>query len=84
MRNQLVRVTFLKKNGEERLMLATLEPATITRLNLEPKGTGVTDEEDPDSVPEIIRVVDVENSAWRSIIVDSIMYIEDEVFSQFA
>lgn len=65
LRQQNVEVTFVKKDGSERIMKCTLLESKIPAEKL-PKGT--TKEKNSDSVA----VFDVEKQAWRSFRWDSV------------
>lgn len=69
LRNRIVSVSFIKKDGTNRDMNCTLSDAIIPPDHT-PKGTGkvTVDEEDP----ELIRVFDVDAQGWRTIIFDSV------------
>lgn len=62
----IVEVTFTKANGEERVMLATLNEALIP-LDLMPSGNG------RERSDEAQAVYDVEADGWRSFRWDSII-----------
>lgn len=56
-----VKVEFIKKDGTLRIMICTKNPLIIPESNM-PIGTKTVKEN-----PDIIRVFDLEKSAWRSI-----------------
>lgn len=62
----IVEVTFTKANGEERVMLATLNDGLIP-VDLQPKGT------DRKTSDQVQAVYDVEADGWRSFRWDSII-----------
>ena len=63
-------VVFTKKDGTEREMFATVDPANIPDEHL-PKGTSKK------AKPEgMIVVFDLIKQAWRSFYADSVIYIE--------
>ena len=62
LKNGMANVVFVKLNGEERHMLATLRPDLLP----ETKGTGRAPN------PDLITVLDVEKNEWRAFRVDSI------------
>ena len=65
-----VRVVFTKKNGDERIMICTLNPFQIPWEH-QPKG------ESERAAPENqIRVFDLEAQGWRSFLVESVTSIE--------
>ena len=68
LRNEIIDVTFLKKNGSERKMQCTLLSEKIP-TDMVPKGTNKTQS------TETIAVFDVENQGWRSFRWDSIKQI---------
>jgi hypothetical protein len=68
LRNEIIDVTFLKKNGSERKMQCTLLSEEIP-TDMVPKGTKKTQS------TETIAVFDVENQGWRSFRWDSIKQI---------
>lgn len=74
LRRHAVKVTFTKKDGTIREMLCTLAEALIPTEHT-PKGTGprviVEDE-----APENVRVYDIENSGWRTIIFANVTKVE--------
>ena len=67
LREGVCRVTFTKKNGEERVMDCTLNMSSVPEDKM-PKGTGSNNGD----VSEIIKVYDIENEGWRSFRVDSV------------
>lgn len=67
LRNGIVKVTFTKKNGDERVMYATTNMNTIPD-ECKPKGTD--DRNYPD---DVYRVVDTEITEWRSFRKDSVI-----------
>ena len=68
LRNEIIDVTFLKKDGSERKMQCTLLSEEIP-TDMVPKGTKKTQS------TETIAVFDVENQGWRSFRWDSIKQI---------
>jgi len=65
LRNEIINVTFLKKDGSERKMQCTLLSEEIP-TDMAPKGSNKTQS------TETIAVFDVENQGWRSFRWDSI------------
>jgi len=63
----IVKVTFIKANGEERQMNATLDPQYLPEQKEESKKS-TTRKVSTTSIP----VWDMEKSAWRSFRVDSV------------
>lgn len=68
LRNGVCEVKFIKKNGEERIMSATLKEDLITE-ELKPK----EDYNGVDQTINAIRVVDTEKNEWRSFLVDNVL-----------
>ena len=68
LRNEIIDVTFLKKDGSERKMQCTLLSEEIP-TDMVPKGSNKTQSN------ETIAVFDVENQGWRSFRWDSIKQI---------
>lgn len=66
LKNKILLVTFLKKNGETRKMLCTL------RDDLIPQVAG-----DSKPKPGLITVYDLENEGWRCFYEDSIIDVEE-------
>jgi hypothetical protein len=68
LRNGVCQVKFIKKNGEERIMSATLKEDLIPD-EIKPKDNydGV------DATINAIRVVDVDKGEWRSFLVDNVL-----------
>lgn len=68
LQKQNCKVTFIKKNGERRVMLASLNPDLVKDRIL---GTGR-------KVPEhIIPVIDLEKDEWRSFDINSVVEIRE-------
>ena len=63
----IAEIKFVKVNGEERTMLATLNQDLIP-MDLRPTG-----ENERDHSPEVQRVYDVEADGWRSFRWDSLI-----------
>lgn len=63
-------ITFVKKDGTERTMKCTLDPAIIVPYDRK------TNEREKAPNDAIISVWDVEASGWRSIIVSNILTLE--------
>jgi|LWDU01.1.fsa_nt_gi hypothetical protein len=70
LQNKLLKVTFTKKNGDERLMVCTLS-------NLLTKHTNQIMKEAIPKNEEVLPVWDVENNAWRSFRLDSVIKVEN-------
>lgn len=73
LKEDIVTVTFTKKNGDTRVMLCTLIPSYL------PGGEGVSSTSVPSDT--IVTIWDMEQSAWRSFKFDSIKSIETEYFN---
>lgn len=58
-------VVFTKKDGSERTMRCTLNPATIP-LEMHPKGKN-------EQNPNVVAVWDLENDGWRSFIKENLV-----------
>jgi len=71
LREEVVNITFTKKDGSERVMKATLHERMVANTN----GTGRKEN------AEVISVTDVEIDEWRSIRLDSIKEIHFELGS---
>lgn len=72
LRNEVCEVVFTKKNGEERVLKATLVDAKIP-AEYAPKGTG------PAYTDAVIRAFDVEKEAWRSFTVANVISFNGNV-----
>lgn len=72
LREGVVRVTFMKKDGSERKMLCTLSESEIPSEKM-PKGTGKAKSD------EALAVFDVENQEWRSFRFDSILELKGKI-----
>ena len=68
--NQVVRVTFIKKNGEERVMKGTRSLGVIPP-EFHPKGEGERKQSE-----EVYPVFDLSIQGWRSFRLDSIISVE--------
>ena len=72
LREGVCQVTFTKKNGEERVMLGTLNFGYIPE-DKHPKSDGNADDNPGKPVnTDIIKVFDTEKGEWRSFRVDSV------------
>ena len=69
LRSEIVELTFIKKDGSERLMTCTRAEQKIPAENV-PKGT------DRAKSDEAVAVFDLENNGWRSFRWDSLTNIE--------
>lgn len=72
LRSSAVKVVFTKKDETVRTMICTLNPSLIPDEHTPKSGSVTVDEEDPDYV----RVFDIENQGWRSIIFDKVLNFE--------
>ena len=70
LRDGVCRVTFTKKDGTERKMLCTLDMSGIPEKDV-PKSDGNVSLEEG-TLPETVRVYDLEKEAWRSFRLDSV------------
>ncbi len=76
LRKQIMRVSFVKKDETHRLMLCTLNDALIP-VEHYPKSTEpVTGFDLPVHERPAVRVYDVVNEGWRTIIFDTIFEVE--------
>lgn len=63
-------ITFIKKNGDERILRGTLDINIIEENDAVPNGTGY-------ELPENkIHVFDVENKGWRTVILENLLSID--------
>ena len=69
LRSEIVELTFIKKDGTQRIMKCTLAEQKIPAENV-PKGT------DRAKSDEAVAVFDLENNGWRSFRWDSLTNIE--------
>ena len=69
LRSEIVELTFIKKDGTERIMTCTLAEQKIPAENV-PKGTERAKND------ETVAVFDLENNGWRSFRWDSLTNIE--------
>ena len=69
LRSEIVELTFIKKDGSERIMTCTLAKQKIPAENA-PKGTERAKND------EAVAVFDLENNGWRSFRWDSLTTIE--------
>ena len=69
LRSEIVELTFIKKDGSERIMTCTLAEQKIPAENA-PKGI------DRAKSDEAVAVFDLENNGWRSFRWDSLTNIE--------
>lgn len=74
LRSEIVELTFIKKDGSERIMKCTLAEQEIPAENM-PKGT------DRAKNDEAVAVFDLENQGWRSFRWDSLTNINFTVGS---
>ena len=72
LRKNACRVTFMKKNGDTREMVCTLEMRNIPDYKRPVSESSVKEN------PEVIRVFDMEKYEWRSFRVDSVTDFEIE------
>ena len=70
LQKKLLRITFTKVNGDERVMVCTLSSLLTKHTNQALKEVIPKSE-------EVIPVWDVENNAWRSFRVDSVTKVEN-------
>jgi len=70
LRNGVCQVKFIKKNGEERIMQATLKQELIPE-SIMPK-TSSEEWNGVDQTINALRVVDVDKKEWRSFLIDSV------------
>jgi hypothetical protein len=68
LQNEIVELTFIKKDGSERIMTCTLAEQKIPAENM-PKGTKRAKSD------EAVAVFDLENNGWRSFRWDSLKNI---------
>jgi hypothetical protein len=71
LRAGVCKVTFTKKNGEERVMPCTLNMALIP-AEMQPKGGEAAMTEGLEKTISAIRVFAPESEGWRSFIVDNV------------
>lgn len=72
LREGVCQVTFTKKNGDQRVMLGTLNFEYIPE-DKRPKSDGnVDDNPDKPVNTDIVKVFDTEKSEWRSFRIDSV------------
>ena len=69
LRSQVVEVVFTKKNGEQRVMIATLMSAYLPEVDPATQVTTLLDN-------STMTVWDVEEDAWRSFKMDSLLEVE--------
>ena len=69
-----VRVKFIKKDGSERDMRCTLNPALLPEQEVQESA-----EPKKEPNPNILKVWDLEKSAWRSFRLDSIIGFSENV-----
>lgn len=65
------RVVFIKKNGEHRTMICSLQSSALEEVSSHKATASTVDAPDHQA-----RVIDVEKKAWRSFTVDSIISFE--------
>lgn len=69
LRENVLSVVFVKKDGSERVMECTLKPDL---LPVQDENTASKDKVRTEN-PDVIQVYDLENSGWRSFRVDSVL-----------
>lgn len=74
LKEDIVTVTFTKKNGDKRVMLCTLLPSYLPGGDSGGSSTSVPSD-------TIVTVWDIEQNAWRSFKFDTITSIETEYFN---
>ncbi len=74
LKEDIVTVTFTKKNGDKRVMLCTLLPNYLPGGDSGGLSTSVPSD-------TIVTVWDIEQNAWRSFKFDTITSIETEYFN---
>lgn len=70
---EVVKVTFTKKDGTERIMQCTLNPALL------PANTLLEAKKERKTNPDIMAVYDIENNGWRSFALTSVKTITVEL-----
>ena len=73
LRENVIEVFFTKVGGAERVMLCTLKPNLLPPKYLEEKEEEKTFHKQN---PDVIAVWDLQNNAWRSFRIDSVMYVQ--------
>ena len=66
------KVTFIKTNGENRVMSCTLQPKVLK----ETLGEVYEDKASSHDNPDVITVMDTEKNAWRRFRIDSVTNFE--------
>jgi len=66
LRENVVNVVFVKKDGTERILNCTLNPSLLPAQDTETSSTRKSN-------PEVMSVWDVDNSGWRSFRLDSVL-----------
>lgn len=71
LKDGIVKVTFIKKNGVLREMNCTLKKDFLDEHNLNPKGTGKVKVDN-----DLISVVDSDINAWRSFDINKVVDVK--------
>lgn len=69
LRENVLSVVFVKKDGTERVLECTLKPDRLPAQNEATESKDKVRAENPD----VIQAYDIENSGWRSFRVDSVL-----------
>lgn len=69
LRENVLSVVFIKKDGSERVMECTLKPDLLPTQDENTESKDKVRTENPD----VIQVYDLENTGWRSFRVDSVL-----------
>jgi hypothetical protein len=65
LKSRVMRISFTKKDGTERVMLCTLQESHLPKVDEASTSSRKVND-------NVVAVYDIENQGWRSIIIDSI------------
>lgn len=74
-RNEITEVVFTKANGDERIMLCSLQKEYLDEYEFKVKPTPVADGSTPAPYPDTLTVWDVEANGWRAIRKESLIAV---------
>lgn len=76
LKQSVAEVTFIKVNGERRVMRCTLDPRNLPQMTNE-QFSRLEEQHKREENKEVIAVWDVQANGWRSFRVDSVQYVQE-------
>lgn len=74
-RNEITEVVFTKANGDERIMLCSLQKEYVDDYEFKVKEAPASDGSTPEVYPDTLTVWDVEANGWRAIRKESLITV---------